>query len=91
MTNTERKQKKSLDGIRDEQGKLPAFAWPGGYPVIYITRDGDVICPDCANDDSVNQDQAPIAFDVFYEGSPQACADCGTPIESAYGDPETDD
>ena len=24
-----------------------AFAWPGGYPIAYLTGDGDFLCPDC--------------------------------------------
>lgn len=35
-------------------GKLPAYAWPGGYDIVYWTvdmygRDGDDVCSDCAN------------------------------------------
>lgn len=28
---------------------LPAYAWPGGYPIIYYFLDGGVICPECVN------------------------------------------
>lgn len=28
---------------------LPAFAWPGGYPIYYLFADGGVCCPACAN------------------------------------------
>ena len=31
------------------EGELVSYAWPGGYPVIYITEDNGVLCPDCAN------------------------------------------
>jgi len=24
------------------------YAWPGGYPLSIITRDGGILCPDCA-------------------------------------------
>ena len=29
--------------------KLPAFSWPGGYDILYVTDDGGVLCADCAN------------------------------------------
>lgn len=34
---------------RNDDGTLPAFAWPGGYPIYYLFADGEVCCPDCAN------------------------------------------
>ena len=71
---------------RDSNGKLPAYAWPGGYPIIYITKDGETLCAACA---SVADDVE--GADVFYEGAPEECAECCTTIESAYGDPEEPD
>ena len=29
--------------------KLPAYSWPGGYNILYITDDGGVLCAKCAN------------------------------------------
>jgi hypothetical protein len=75
-----------LDSIRDSDGRLPAFAWPGGYPIVYMDREGNAVCPDCANRE-VDAPWAPVACDVFYEGTPIQCADCGKTIDSAYGDP----
>lgn len=40
---------RDLDAIRDSKGDLPAYAWPGGYPVTYITADGGELCAACAN------------------------------------------
>src|SRR2546428_6652372 len=37
---------------RDENGNLPAFAWPGGYPIFYLCADGGILCPQCANKES---------------------------------------
>ena len=65
-----------------DNGTLPAFAFPGGYPIIYYTKDGCCICPACANrpcDDTV------IGQTVFWEGDDMQCDDCGAPLESAYG------
>lgn len=67
-----------------EDGKLPAFAWPGGAPIYYWTKDGEMECADCAeNDEEV------IGADVYEEGPEVECGGwCGKMLESAYGDPE---
>jgi len=56
-----------IDDIRTENGTLPAFAWPGGYPMYYVTTDGCVLCPSCAN-------EAPVedldTWDIHFEGQP---------------------
>lgn len=33
---------------RDLNDKLPAYAWPGGYPIYYLTPQGEAMCPTCA-------------------------------------------
>lgn len=43
-----------METIRERVGvepteKLPAFSWPGGYDIIYVTDDGGCLCADCAN------------------------------------------
>jgi len=38
-----------LTELRDEAGNLPAFAWPGGYDVMYLTKGCTVLCAKCAN------------------------------------------
>ena len=75
-----------------------AYAWPGGYPIVYIMDDGDILCADCMNDAS-----NPTHFggdadgwrvegrDIHYEGSAAVCAHCNTLIPSAYGDPDATD
>lgn len=37
-----------LDEWKGEDGKLLAFAWPGGYPIAYTLPNGDTLCPKCA-------------------------------------------
>jgi hypothetical protein len=32
-----------------------------------------------------------VAGDVYYEGPPLICDDCGVEIESAYGDPDEEE
>jgi hypothetical protein len=71
---------------RDSKGKLDSYAWPGGYPLFYVTRDNMVICPDCANKEGMNEDQEPIACDVNWEDDSLYCEDCGKRIASAYAE-----
>lgn len=73
-----------------------AYAWPGGYPIIYLdacdssgacpdSDPGSVLCADCATD---HEDRGgKVAPSVHYEGAPEECSACGKVIESAYGDP----
>jgi hypothetical protein len=81
----------------ENDAPLPAFAWPGGYPVIYLTNEGDVFCAACANGENGSdvriQDDPQwnvTGAQVFHEGAPEQCAHCSAEIESAYGDPDDD-
>lgn len=84
----------TLTALRDStlDGKLPAYVWPGGYPMEYITRDGLVICPACANGDGpdatfLDESLDPVVQgEVYWEGEPFPCDDCGKLIDSAYGE-----
>lgn len=82
---------------RDEQGKLPAYAWPGGYPMYYLTADNGVLCPDCANQPDVDYTDPHdkqwhiVAGDVHWEGEAMQCDHCNGQIESAYGEPDVAD
>lgn len=91
----------TIDQLRDKDtGELPAYAWPGGYQIVYLFADGETCCPDCANgkngseattDTSAERDWQLVGGDIYYEGAPLTCAHCGASIESAYGDPDADD
>lgn len=70
-----------LDAIRLSNGELPAYAWPGGYPMLYVTRDGLAVCPTCANRDSSDL----LGYDVNWEDADAQCDDCNAAIPSAYG------
>jgi len=80
---------------RDEDGRFPAYAWPGGYPVFYLCDDGGTLCPDCVNDPAnpVHED-APadgwrlVDNDVNWEDEHLHCDHCNARIPSAYGDGE---
>ena len=68
-------------------GVLPAYAWPGGYPLEYITKDGLMICPSCANlgEEAGGLTDPVVEGEIFWEGDTYPCEDCGKPISSAYG------
>ena len=91
-----------LDEIRDDSGNLPAYAWPGGYPIYYVTADCGVLCagPECANgpesraakvDYPDDKQWRVVAADVHWEGEPLICDHCGDEIESAYGVPDQEE
>lgn len=84
---------------RDDDGTLPAYAWPGGYPVTYLCADGGTLCPACANgengslaSESLDPDCPDdnqwrlVGQDIHYEGEPIVCDHCGASVESAYGE-----
>jgi len=85
--------KDRLDGLRDSSGQLLAYAWPGGYPVLYLAADGGVLCPECANSKDCREAEEGdtqwriISGDIHWEGPPAICDNCNKAIESAYGDP----
>jgi hypothetical protein len=74
----------ALERMRDDDGKLPAYAWPGGYPVVYYTENGLTICALCANETDTSDPV--IAGEVYWEGPAIVCDDKGETVESAYGD-----
>ena len=67
---------------RDPNGKLASFAWPGGYPLMYLTKDGLCVCPECANRDESDL----VACEANWEDPELFCDDCSRRIESAYAD-----
>jgi hypothetical protein len=82
---------------REPDGTLPAFTWPGGYPLYYLCADGGTLCPACANGENGSEaseaadapaDWRLVAQDVHWEGPPLSCDHCGAAVESAYGDPD---
>ncbi len=69
-------------------GKLPAYAWPGGYPIFYLTKKDDVLCPDCANAQGRHDDDPVVAHDANWEDPELYCEGCSQRIESAYAEDE---
>jgi hypothetical protein len=72
------------DLLDSNNGTLPSYAWPGGYPIIYLDKDNNTLCPECANKviDEI------VEWDIYYEGPDMPCEECGVMIKSAYGDPD---
>lgn len=74
-------------------GELPRSTWPGMYPIVYRTEDGETLCAECAN--RKNGSLATVGDPdpqwnivdqfVFLEGEPLVCAHCRESIDSAYG------
>jgi hypothetical protein len=68
----------------------PAYAWPGGYPLYYITADSGVLCPECANKNlrlTLGDDPQwqIVACEINYEEECLTCDNCYTVIKPAYG------
>jgi hypothetical protein len=82
---------------RDEEGNLSVYAWPGGYPVFYITSDAGTLCPGCATDaeeeglttDPNDPQWYIVAGEINWEDADLYCDHCEVRIESAYA--ESDD
>lgn len=80
--------------VRERGGNLISYTLLGGYPVLYVDRNGDVVCPDCANLFESDpewrhewEDNRPWIQFVHYEGPAEHCSHCNAEVESAYGDP----
>lgn len=81
--------------LSDNDGKFPAYVWPGGYPVYYFTADNSVICPSCANDnlelttakpksDDYDRQWAIVDHFINYEDANCQCDHCNQYIDPAY-------
>lgn len=59
--------------------ELPAYAWPGGYPISYLDAENNELCADCANRN--NYPAAIAALCVLLDTSePTFCDQCSTDI-----------
>lgn len=66
-------------------GTLPSYAWPGGYPIFYVTDQGTILCPEHANVEHEYNDELIVAADINYEDDSLYC-EHGERIESAYAE-----
>lgn len=81
--------------LSNPNGEVSAYAWPGGYPLFYLTRDCDTLCPSCVNKEIRMQVEQTIegadcdtviARDINYEDNCMFCMECSERIEPAYGE-----
>jgi hypothetical protein len=71
------------------------YAWPGGYPMMLVLHDGEVLCWKCAKENArqilcstrsnARDGWAAEGVDVNYEGD-SYCAHCNDKLEAAYED-----
>ena len=76
------------------------YAWPGGYPLFLVMKDGEPLCMDCAakneelilraTNDGYEEDWIAAGVDVNWEDTNLFCCNCNERIESAYGEEEAD-
>lgn len=87
-----------LDSCPDADGRAPlaAFAFPGGYPLVYLCTDGACLCPSCANeedreayndDDDIAIDAPVVSFFANYEDVIY-CDGCYAAMMGAYVEEE---
>lgn len=73
------------------------FAWPGGYPLYFVTADGEALSFKAAREERRNILHAiasndtrsgwrVVGVDVNWEDAELACAHSGERIQSAYAD-----
>lgn len=72
------------------------YAWPGGYPLFWITSDGEALAFSVAKTERRNMLEAiaahdnsgwrPVALEINYEDNNLYCAHTNEKIECAYGD-----
>ena len=75
--------------LEANNGKLPAFAWPGGYPLVYTDGEGLPLCAQCAQKSLEHKSiGSAVAGVIRWEGPPIPCDDCGDYIFSTYGETE---
>jgi hypothetical protein len=83
------------DAIKDAINQ--GYAWPGGYPLVFVTKDGGCLCAKCAKENIVlctgpdeegySDPQWRVdAYDINYEDTSLYCDNCNALIESAYGE-----
>jgi hypothetical protein len=67
----------------------PVYAWPGGYPIFYVTKDGGVLSPEAANENfALTLGDDPqwqiVGQDINYENQNLVCDHSGERIRAAY-------
>lgn len=69
----------------DADGVFESYAWPGGYPLFYLTDQNTILCPGHATVEHEYSDETVEAADINWEDTDLWC-EHGHRIESAYGE-----
>lgn len=92
MTYTEHLTPDQVHELYAYYGTMPAYVWPGGYPLVYMydmLDDNETldVCAKCANDAETSGNVGVKLAGAFihFEGAPITCY-CSAQIESAYGE-----
>jgi|GEM_PF-2465768 len=80
----------SLKPYVEEDGKLAKYAWPGGYPLFYMTIKENCLCPRCAWEATESDCDYPVVAGVNWEDPHLFCDECSKRIESAYAEDDVD-
>ena len=76
------------------------FAWPGGYALLALMGDGDVLCHPCVKAESEVHEGHDSGDDpwwrfedgfIHWEGDPIICANCNKPLPSEHGPVEEEE
>lgn len=74
---------------RYNDGTPRKFTDVGGYPIFYVTANGDCLCPKCAGEEEgPDSDHPVVASDANWEDPALVCDGCSERIESAYAEDE---
>ena len=76
-----------VSNLQLPDGTYPHHTSIGGYPMMYFDKCGNIVCANCANRE-IDDAQAIVGGDVYWEGPDIQCDDCQLLIKSAYGGPD---
>ena len=71
------------------------YAWPGGYPIVFLTSDGATLCAKCCRKEfrqiawdwtrKTDTGWFVVAPSINWENDSEECCDhCGMELEAAY-------
>jgi hypothetical protein len=65
---------------QEELEETGAYAWPGGYPIVYVGSENATICFECAKKSLGGNDPTLMAYSTEGYDSTDMCEDCGKQI-----------
>jgi len=73
-----------------DKGLVMHYAFPGGYPIFYLTKENETLCPQCVQtniSDCCNVDDVSWYVEstgINYEDDNMMCCECNATIDCAY-------